>query len=153
MKRERFFCIAAGLLLACCVSVTAQELGYWRAASKTAQTITGDVGISDTAISINFYNFAIVRARDLEPAEVSSVFDTDSSASTKGHLYGMNISGARKFMHKNTLCGGEDVRWMVTYVDGRSLQLAFFSGAKAPVFTPDAIANSSNFCGTYSYAR
>jgi hypothetical protein len=153
MKRERFFCIAAGLLLACCVSVRAQDLGIWRAASKTAQSVTGDVGISDAQISINFYSFAIVRARDLEPAEVSSVFDTDSSASKKGHLYGVSIPAAKKFLHKNTLCGNEDVRWMVTYVDGNSLQLAFFSGAKAPVFTPDAISNSTNFCGTYSYVR
>lgn len=153
MKRERLFCIAAGLLLACCVSVTAQELGYWRASSKTAGSITGDVAIFDTKISINFYAFEIVRARDLEPAEVSSVFDTDSSASKKGGLYGLSIPAAKKFLHRNTLCGSEDVRWMVTYVDGKSLQLAFFSGAKAPIFTPDAISNSTDLCGTYSYVR
>lgn len=153
MKRETLFCIAAGMLLACCVSVAAQELGYWRAASKTAHSITGDVAISDTEISIDFSSFAIVRARDLEPTEVSSVFDTDSSASTKAHLYGVSIPASKRFMHKNTLCGGEEARWMVTYVDGRSLQLAIFSGSKAPIFTPDAISNSSDLCGTFSYVR
>jgi hypothetical protein len=153
MKRETSFCIAAGLLLACCASVTAQELGYWRAASKTAESVTGDVAISDTKISINFSNFDIVRARDLEAAEVSSVFDADSGGSEKGRLYGLSIPASKKFMHKNTLCGIEDTRWMVAYVDGKSLQLAFFSGAKAPVFTPDAISNSTNLCGTYSYVR
>jgi len=51
------------------------------------------------------------------------------------------------------LCGTEDAQWMVTFVEGRSLQLAFFSGAKAPVFTLDAISNSTNLCGTYTYAR
>jgi hypothetical protein len=151
MRRETSFCIVAGLLLACCASVTAQDLGFWRAASKTAQSVTGDVAISEAKISINFSNFDIVRARDLEPAEVSSVFDTDSSASKKGRLYGLSIPASKKFMHKNTLCGSEDTRWMVTYVDGNSLQLAFFSGEKAPVFTPDAISNSTNLCGTYSY--
>jgi len=153
MKRERLFCIAAGLLLACCMSVTAQDLGYWRAASKTARSITGDVSISDSQLSINFSIFQIVRARDLEPAEVSSVFDTDSAASKKGHLYGVSIPAGKKFLHKNTLCGSDDARWMVTYVDGNSLQVAFFSGEKAPVFTPDAISNSTNLCGTYTYVR
>ena len=154
MKRETLFGIAAGLLLACCVSVRAQELGFWRAASKTAQSITGDVGLSEAYITINnFYNFAIVRARDLDPAEVSSVFDADSNASIKGRLYGLSIPASKKFVHKNTLCGSDDARWMVTYVDGRTLQLAFFSGAKAPVFTTDAISNSTNLCGTYTYVR
>jgi len=153
MKRETSFCIAAALLLAGLASLSAQELGYWRAASKTAQSITGDVAISDTKLSINFSNFDIVRARDLQPAEVSSVFNTDSSAHKTGGLYGLSIPGAKKFLHKNTLCGSEDTRWMAAYADGKSLQLAFFSGAKAPVFTPDAISNSTNLCGTYSYVR
>jgi hypothetical protein len=153
MKRKTSFCIAAVLLLAAWVSLSAQELGYWRPASKTAQSITGGVAISDTKLSINFSNFDIVRARDLEPAEVSTVFDTDSGGSKKGRLYGLGIPAAKKFLHKNTLCGTEDTRWMVAFADGNSLQLAFFSGARAPVFTPDAISNSTNLCGTYSYVR
>ena len=153
MKRKRLFCIAVGLLLACCVSLTAQELGFWRAANSTAQSVTGDVAFSDAKISINFSNFPIVRARDLEPAEVSSVFDADSNASNKGHLYRLNIPASKKFMHKSTLCGTEDTQWMATYVEGRSLNLAFFSGEKVPVFTLDAISNSTNLCGTYTYAR
>jgi hypothetical protein len=153
MKRKRLFCIAVGLLLACCVSLTAQELGFWRAANSTAQSVTGDVAFSDAKISINFSNFPIVRARDLEPAEVSSVFDADSNASNKGHLYRLNIPASKKFMHKSTLCGTEDTQWMATYVEGRSLNLAFFSGEKVPVFTLDAISNSTNLCGTYTYSR
>src|ERR1700744_2425803 len=100
MKQETSVCVA-GLLLFCCLSVGAQEAGLWRAASKTAQSVTGDVAISDTRISIDFSTFDIVRARDLEPAEVSSVFDTDSGASKKGHLFGLNIAASKKFMHKN----------------------------------------------------
>jgi hypothetical protein len=153
MKRETSFCIAAALLLVSWVSLSAQELGYWRPASKTAQSITGEIAISDAKLSINFYNFNIVRARDLEPAEVSSVFDTDSSASQKGHLYGLSIPATKKFLHKTTLCGTEDTRWMVAYADGNSLQLAFFSGARAPVFTVDAIQNSTSLCGTFNYVR
>ena len=94
-----------------------------------------------------------VRARDLEPSEVSAVFDTDSAAGKKGHLYGLNIPAGKKFLHKNTLCGGEDTHWMAAYADGRSLRIAFFSGAKAPLFTLDAISNSTSLCGTFSYTR
>ena len=153
MKRKRLFCIAVGLLLACCVSLTAQELGFWRAANSTAQSVTGDVAFSDAKISINFSNFPIVRARDLEPAEVSSVFDVDSNSTDKGHLYKLNIPASKKFMHKNTLCGAEDTQWMAAYVEGHSLHLAFFSGQKAPVFTMDAISHSTNLCGTHTYIR
>ncbi len=142
-----------GLVLTSCVFATAQELGYWRASSSTAQSVTGDVGFSDAKIAINFSNFDIVLAADLEPGQVSSVFDADSNASTKGHLYKLDIPASKKFMHKNTLCGGEDTQWLVTYVEGRTLHLAFFSGQKAPVFTLDAISNSTALCGTYTYTR
>jgi hypothetical protein len=153
MKQETLFCVAVGLLLACCVPVTAQESGFWRASNSTAQSITGDVALSDAKISINFSTFPIVHARDLEPAEVSAVFDADSNATNKGHLYRLNIPASKKFMHKSTLCGTEDAVWMATYVEGRSLKLAFFSGQKAPVFTLDAISNSTDLCGTYNYVR
>jgi hypothetical protein len=42
---------------------------------------------------------------------------------------------------------------MVTFVAGRSMQLAFFSGQKPPVFTQEAISNSTDLCGTFSYVR
>ncbi len=151
MKQGRLLGAIAGLLLTGCALASAQELGYWRAASAEAQSITGDVGISDAKLTINFSNFSIVRATDLEPAQVASVFDVDINTSGKGHLYKVNIPAAKKFMHKNTLCGGEDTQWMAAYAEGRTLHLAFFSGQKLPVFTLDAITNSSALCGTYTY--
>jgi hypothetical protein len=42
---------------------------------------------------------------------------------------------------------------MATYVSGKTLQLAFFSGQKSPVFSLDAMANSTDLCGTFSYAK
>ena len=153
MRQRRLFVAVIGLVLTCCVFSTAQELGYWRAANAAAQSVTGDVGFSDAKITINFSNFPIVRAADLEPAQVSAVFDVDSNTGGKGRLYKLDIPAARKFMHKNTLCGGEDTQWLAVYVEGRTLHLAFFSGQKAPVFTLDAISNSSALCGTYTYAR
>lgn len=125
----------------------------WRAASSTAQSITGDIAISDEKLTINFIGFVIAQIRRLEPGEVSAVFDTDSATSGSGNLYRLNIPSAKKFVHRNTLCGTEDTQWMATYVAGRSLKVAFFSGPKAPEFTLNAIANSTDLCGTFSYVR
>jgi hypothetical protein len=140
-------------LLIYCLTVAAQEKGNWRAASSNARSITGDVALSDEKISINFLPFTMVRVRSLEKAELSAAFDADSNANGTGSLYRLSIPAAKKFVHKNSLCGDEDTQWMATYVSGHSLQLAFFSGEQTPIFTLDAIGNSTALCGTFSYAK
>ena len=142
-----------GLLLICCLTIAAQEKGNWRAASNTARSITGDIALSDEKISINFSTFTMVRVRALDKAEISAAFDADSNAAGTGSLYRLSIPAAKKFLHRNSLCGDEDAQWMATYVSGRSLQLAFFSGEQTPLFTLDAIANSTTLCGTFMYAK
>jgi hypothetical protein len=141
-----------GSLLMCSMTAAAQE-GTWRAASSTAQSITGDVTLSDERLWINFSAFTIAQIRDLEPGELSAVFEADNRAGGKGSLYRLIIPGSKRFMHKNALCGSEDTQWMATYAAGHSLRLAFFSGQKMPVLTPDAIANSTDLCGTFAYVR
>ena len=153
MTREKLVCAILGSVLACCISARAQEAGAWRASSSTAMSITGDIAISDEKLWLNFVSFPMARIRDLEPGEVSSAFDVDSNAGGRGRLYRLSIPGSKKFLHKNTLCGSEDTQWMAAYVEGRSLHIAFFSGQKMPVFTPEAFANSTDLCGTFTYAR
>jgi hypothetical protein len=153
MRRETLLRATLGLVLVCCMTAAAQDKGYWRAASSTAKSITGDVALSEEKISINFLSFTIARIRGLEQGEASALFDPDGTAAGSGSLYRLNVPGAKKFLHKNSLCGSDDTQWMVTYVAGRSLQLAFFSGEKPPVFTPDAIANSTDMCGKFGYVR
>jgi hypothetical protein len=153
MKRETLLCVMVGLVLVCCMTAAAQDKGYWRSVSSTAKSITGDVALSDEKISINFLNFTIARIRGLEQVEASTLFDPDGTATGSGSLYRLNVPGAKKFLHKNSLCGSDDTQWMVTYVAGRSLQLAFFSEAKPPVFTSDALANSTDMCGKFAYVR
>ena len=140
-------------LLACCLSVSAQEAGPWRAASQPAQSITGDVAFSDTRLAINFSSFPIARIRDLPADEVSAVFDADSNSGVHGSLYRLSVPATMKFLHKNTLCGSEQTQWVAVYVAGRELHLAFFSGPKMPVFTVEAISNSTDLCGTFTYSR
>ena len=146
---HRTLAVASFLLI--CLTLAAQEKGYWRAASSNAKSITGDVTLYDQKLMINFINFPMVRVRALEKAELSAAFDADSRANGTGSLYRLNIPGGRKFLGHNTLCGTDDTTWMATYVAGHSLQLAFFSGDKPPVFTLEALGNSADLCGTYSY--
>lgn len=139
--------------LALSMSGAAQERGSWRAASTTARSITGDVAFSNEKISINFASFPIAQIRDLNAPELAAAFIAAANASGSGNLYRLSIPAAKLFLHHNTLCGSEDTQWIATYVEGRSLQLAFFSGPQMPVFTPDALANGTNLCGTYTYVR
>jgi hypothetical protein len=150
MNQDKLRCATVVAVLVGCITAAAQEKGIWRAASSTAQSITGDVAISNDKLSINYAGFPIALIRRLEPSELTAVFE---SANGTGNLYRLNVPAAKKFQHHNTLCGSEDTQWMATYVIGQYLHLAFFSGQKAPVLTPEALANSTDLCGTFSYAR
>jgi len=132
MKRDRLLGAIVASVLACCTTAMAQGTGNWRAASTTAQSITGDVALSADKLSINFSSFTIAQTRALQPGEENAAFEAESSAGGGGNLYRLSISGARKFLHRNTLCGNEDIQWMATYVAGHSLHLAFFSGKRCP---------------------
>lgn len=135
------------------LSALAQEKGYWRAANSNAEAITGDVAFSDTKISINYTSFAIAQIRKLQPAEIGAAFDADIGGGGSGNLYRLDIPAERKFVHHNSLCGNDNTEWMATYVQGRNLRIAFFSGSTMPVLTPEALTSSTNVCGSYSYVR
>ena len=139
------------LLLA--LPALAQEAGYWRADSQTARSITGDIALSPDKLTINFLAFTISRIRGLESAEVSAAFNPDPGTSGAASLFRLDIPASRKFLHKNTLCGTDDTTWMATFVAGRTLTIVFFSGPRPPTFTVDALSNSSDLCGTYTYIR
>jgi hypothetical protein len=144
--------LATALLLATTLPALAQDGGYWRATSKTASSITGDVSISEEKLTINFVTYTIAQIRQLQAAEINSVFNAEADA-PGGNLYRLNIAASKRMLHKNTLCGAEDTQWMATYTVGKTLQVAFFSGSKMPTLTPDALANTTNLCGTFTYSR
>ena len=153
MKRIAWLRVVAGLVVVCGVAATAQEKGYWRAENSTAREITGDVVLSDEKISINFVNFTVSRIRGLQKDEAGALFEAEGGAVGSAGLYRLIVPASKKFLHRNSLCGSEDTEWMVTYVSGRSLRVVFFSGEKPPVFTPDAISNSTDLCGRFGYVR
>jgi hypothetical protein len=153
MKRETLRGVVLGLVSVCCLTAAAQDQGYWRASSSTAKSITGDLVLSDEKLSINLTSFTIARIRPLEQAEAKALFDPDGTGAGSASLYRLIVPASKKFLHRNSLCGSDDTQWMVTYVAGRSLQLAFFSGQKPPVFTTDALADSTDMCGKFGYVK
>lgn len=147
------FLSAALACLTFASSLAAQDRGYWTAASSNAKAITGDIAIAPNKVAINFAGFPIAPIRQVTKDEASAAFDVVGNEGIGGELYRLNIPGSRRFMHHNTLCGGEDTQWMATYVAGRTLYVDFFSGTEAPKMTIDDLANSTNLCGTFIYAR
>ncbi len=147
----------AGLVLACMFApgtqANAQDQGYWRAASTNANAITGDITIGASKVTIDFFIFPLAPIRKLKPVEVSSVFDADVNAGIEGMLYRLKVPPDQRFQHKNTLCGDEETQWIATYVTGRTLNVAFFSGDDEPAFSFDAMQGSTTKCGVYSYSR
>ena len=153
MRKTVLLGLAAGLLWSCVLPCSAQDKGYWRAASSNAHDITGDVAITDFKLSINYFPFTIAQIRTLKPEEAAAAFGTGDHYGGSGYLYRLNVPAAKRFLHKNTLCGSDETQWMATYAAGNDLQIAFFSGTKMPVFTSEALADSTNMCGLFSYTR
>ncbi|MGD0157022.1 MAG: hypothetical protein ABSB50_13060 [Terracidiphilus sp.] len=158
MKMQMLRGVVAALLLSGAVvtpfRARAQEdRGPWTPASSNASAITGYIVIADGKVTIDYWIFPLAQIRRLKPVEVSSVFDADVSAGISGTLYRLRVPAAQRFEHKNTLCGGEDAQWMATYVAGKKMEVAFFSGDDMPVFTFDAMQKSSTLCGTFGYSR
>lgn len=151
MNFRSIFSAAALFALAC--SLHAQDKGYWRAASNNAKAITGDISISDSRVILNFYGYTLAHIRSLNAAEVAAAFDADASAGGNGALYRLHIPAGTRFLHKNTLCGTSDTQWMATFVTGRNLKVAFFSGDNVPVLTMEALPNSMDVCGSFTYGR
>ena len=153
MRKRILLGAAACLALVCSLSSAAQDKGYWRASSSTAEAITGDIAISENKLTINFTGFVLAPIRKLGADEVAAAFDADVNTAGSGNLYRLSVPAAKRFLHHNTLCGTADTQWMATYVDEGTLRVAFFSGSDAPVFTFDAIANSTALCSTFTYVH
>lgn len=153
MKYLKLFCALLACSISCSLASVAQEAGYWRANSKTAKSITGDVALTDEKIAINFTTYWIAQIRTLTPAELGAAFNADATIPASGNLYRLSIPSDKKMLHKNSLCGGEYTQWLATYSSGRTLQLAFFSTSKMPVLTPEALADNTNLCGIFGYSK
>lgn len=152
MKRALLLAVAVGCVF-WSVPSSAQDKGYWRAESSNANQITGDIAISESRLTINFIGYSLAPIRKLTPAEAASAFDVDVNTAGTGNLYRLSVPGDKRFLHHNTLCGSDETQWMATYVEARTLHVALFSGSEMPIFSAESLANSSDVCGIFSYAR
>jgi hypothetical protein len=152
MRFRSLLAAAFAVVLAFSLTAAAQEDGPWRAASTNARSITGDVVFSPLKLSINFSAFTIAQIRSLKTEEVLALFNPDSTTGG-GNVFRVDIPADKRFLRHNTLCGSEATQWVITYAQGRSLQVAFFSGATPPALTVDAINNATDLCGIFSYVR
>jgi hypothetical protein len=84
---------------------------------------------------------------------VTAIFAAETTQTGPGNLYRISVPGDKKFANKNTLCGGMETQWLATFVAGKTLRIAFFSGSKIPDLTGEAMATATNLCGTYTYVR
>ena len=103
-------------------------------------------------MSINFTAFTIAQIRSLKAEEALALFNPDNTTGG-GNVFRVDIPGDKRFLRHNTLCGSESTQWIVTYAQGRNLEVAFFSGATPPVLTVDALNDATNLCGIFSYVR
>jgi len=132
---------------------SAQDKGYWRAASNHANQTTGDIALSDTKLTIDFLSYSLAPIRKLTQIEAGAAFDIDVNAAGGGNLYRLSIPGDKRFLHHNTLCGSEETQWMATFVQDKTLHVALFSGATMPVLTGEALSSSNDVCGIFLYDR
>jgi hypothetical protein len=129
----------------------AQEKGDWRPVSANAKSITGELWFTDSKIIINFLGFITAPIRPITHDEAMALFDPDAEGT--GNLYRVDIPADKKFLHKNTLCGSEPTAWVITYVTGKTMHLAFFTEPSIPTLTMDALKDSQRLCGTFTYQR
>ena len=154
MKQRRLIFAALACTLLFALAAPAQEGGYWRASSSSAKSTTGDIAFSDLKIAINFSTFTLAQIRALKPAEAGALFSAGPSDPGVGNLYRVDIPATKRFLHHNTLCGNSDTDWVVTYVQGRTLQVALFTGAAIPTLTTDALNNgTTTVCNVFTYTR
>ena len=142
--------------LSCCLPATAQEKGRWQPLSTTARGITGALAFSEERLTISFLKFPIAEIRDLTPAELQVIATPDArgkNSAPAGHLYRLSIPAEQRFLNRNTLCGGEETQWIATAVQGKTLQIAVFSGAQMPILTAEAMSSATTLCGTFTYGR
>lgn len=152
MRSRPLLLAVFAVLFAFTLPTVAQESGPWRASSSNARAITGDVVFAPTKITINFTTFTIAQIRSIQTQEVRALFNPDNPIGG-GNVFRVAIPADKRFLHKNTLCGSDDTQWIVTYAEGRTLQVAFFSGTAPPVLSVDALNGASNLCGVFSYVR
>ena len=116
-------------------------------------SITGDIALTPGKLLMAHRAFPLKQARAIEPAHLADVGkivnatgDVQSAA-----LYKTMVPRRTALLKANIICGSKDAEWMLAVFEKNELAVAFFAGAKEPDLAPNAVANSTDLCGTFSY--
>jgi hypothetical protein len=128
----------------------------WKALSRTADAITGDIELSPYQINIANMSFPVTLARSLRVNELqvaSHILSVSVTQGSVGRLYKTTIPATAVLKNGNTACGSEKVEWAVTMESpGDGLSMALFSGELEPIGQEQTGGTSTTLCGTFSYS-
>ncbi len=127
----------------------------WTAVSKTAMGVTGDLLVRPRSVAMAGHTIPLAFLHTLAGAplqQAAALFPVPVNSRLRGALYKVSVPATTSFMRRNTLCGKQRTTFFVLLTDGSDLQLAMFAGRNEPNLSANAVANSTEFCGTYSYA-
>lgn len=158
--KKRLVSVAGALILA--AGVAAVQSGHaqaaatkWGAISTTAMSITGDVAMSPTGLTMAGTEYPLTHVATVPAQQRAGIGQFIAVTEPTGaDLYRIKIPGTRKLHNGNTMCGGKDVTWLLAVSgSGPTLALAFFSSAAQPSLDGNALGNSTAVCGTFTYGH
>jgi hypothetical protein len=125
----------------------------WVAGSTTAMSITGDIKLSSSKLTMVGRDYLLTLVRDIAAEHLSDAGKiVDETKPTGARLFRTNIPARAKLVKGNTICGPKDAMWLLAVTqDSRSLSLAFFSGNSEPNLA--SASESTELCGTFGYFR
>jgi uncharacterized protein len=128
---------------------------YWRAESKTAYAITGDILLSANHLILGGgHEIQIPLVKTLPQTHAMNDSGFDDAATLQ--LFKIWKGSSWKLIGGNTLCGlGEVPTYLVlAQTDhNRSLSMAVFKGATEPRWEKPSLEDTHDLCGTYWYVR
>ena len=124
----------------------------WTAASRTAESITGDVVLTARKIGMQHREFPLTLVHTVDKQHLDDAGKiVDQGMPLSASLYKTMIPRRSKLVHGNSMCGDADATWLLVLRYGEQLSLAFFSGQKEPSLEYEAVENSRSLCGTFHY--
>jgi hypothetical protein len=132
----------------------------WLAWSNTASSITGDIRLSSTILTMVRRHYPLRLVRDIDAQNLSDAARiVGAEHPTAARLYRTMIPATAKLLNGNDICGLNDANWVLAVNDRLpddnepTLALAFFSGDREPDFDDEVVSNNTDLCGTYGYGH
>jgi hypothetical protein len=131
-------------------------LGKWTSASASATSITGNIALTPSAITIDGKEFALSNVQPIAATEATAL-NTPSmifGSPKQSFIAQLKVPGKMKLVGGNTLCDGKrDATWVAGVASMGYVGLAFFTGDERPELTEASMSQTLDLCGTYSYSH